>query len=193
MSKKTRKTKVEDQEVTNIAGEENQTMEVNSTEMEGVPPTIVEANEEMVFGAPADVVEVEGTKVEVETEGQNHSVVQAAQSEQPAAKKPKVDKRPYIPFLTEALETPQDRKEMLKTILEKWPQVSKGGVQTFLTDMLNPKYSFFKDRPVTKLSDGKVCFADKAPVAVSEEVKEVPVEEVVSTPVTEAPAELPVE
>jgi hypothetical protein len=112
---------------------------------------------------------------------------QEATIEKPAetkAAKPKADKRPYIPWLSDQLETPQDRKLLLKTILEKFPTVSKGGAQTFLTDMLNPKYSYFKDRPAIKLPDGRVVFADKAPVV--EIVVEAPVvEEIVEAPVTE--------
>jgi len=94
--------------------------------------------------------------------------------EQPVVKI-KVDRRPYIAWVEKQLEAPRDRKELLKQILVKWPEVSKGGAQTFLTDLLNPKYTHWKDRPVVKLADGKVVFADKAPAP-----------EVVVAPVVEA-------
>ncbi|MGA3116947.1 MAG: hypothetical protein ABSF90_21210 [Syntrophobacteraceae bacterium] len=102
-------------------------------------------------------------------------------------KKPKVDRRPYILYLTEVLEQPQDRKILLKTILEKWPTVSKGGCQTFLTDMLNARYTFFKDRPVIKLPDGRVVFKDQAPIA--DKVQEASAEPSPVEVLTEAPTD----
>jgi hypothetical protein len=44
--------------------------------------------------------------------------------------------------------------------MEKYPQVSKGGASTFLTDLCNIKYNHFKPRAVVKLADGKLQFAD---------------------------------
>jgi hypothetical protein len=54
-----------------------------------------------------------------------------------------------------------DRKSIVKLVLAEFPTVKKGGVETFLTDCLNPKYSFFKERKVTKSPDGKLIFADR--------------------------------
>ncbi len=164
MPKKSKKAEAQTQDANNAAKEN--VMEVTSTDVqEVVPATIVEASEAVVFHS--------------QTEGQEI----AAPAEKPASK-PRLDRRPYIPFLTEALQQPQDRKSLLKTIMEKWPTVSKGGCQTFLTDMLNRKYSFFKDRAVIKLADGKVVFADKAPIA--EKVQETSAEP--SPAEAEAPA-----
>ncbi len=100
-------------------------------------------------------------------------------------KKEKVDRRPYIQFVSNAFENPCDRKILLEQIMKKWPTVSKGGAQTFLTDALNPKYNYFKDRPVVKLADGKVVFKDKAPAA--EEVQVALAEELVLAPAIEEP------
>jgi hypothetical protein len=54
-----------------------------------------------------------------------------------------------------------DKKELLALIMEKYPEVNKNGASTFLTDALNPKYSHWKDRVVSKTVDGKMIFADK--------------------------------
>ena len=54
-----------------------------------------------------------------------------------------------------------DKKELLALIMEKFPEVSKNGASTFLTDALNPKYSHWKERVVSKTVDGKLIFADK--------------------------------
>jgi len=54
-----------------------------------------------------------------------------------------------------------DKKEVLALIMEKYPEVNKNGASTFLTDALNPKYSHWKDRVVSKTVDGKLIFADK--------------------------------
>src|SRR5208337_494010 len=82
--------------------------------------------------------------------------------EQPAPKPPKVSKRPYISLVEEHLELGDlDKKELLALIMERFPTISKNGVSTFLTDALNPKYSHWKDRVVSKTVDGKMIFADK--------------------------------
>jgi hypothetical protein len=54
-----------------------------------------------------------------------------------------------------------DKKELLALIMEQFPTVSKNGASTFLTDALNPRYSHWKDRVVSKTVDGKLIFADK--------------------------------
>ena len=175
MSKKTKKAQIE--VPTNQTAEENQVEVTQGDPQEVVPATIVEAGEAEVFQS--------------QTEGRK--TVEPAEQTAEKPKKPKVDRRPYIPFLTEALEQPQDRKELLKIILEKWPTVSKGGCQTFLTDMLNARYTFFKDRPVSKLPDGRIVFADKAPVAEAPLAEaEVPAAEVVA-PIEETLVEQPAE
>ena len=82
--------------------------------------------------------------------------------EQAAPKPPKVSKRPYIALIEQQLELGNlDKKELLALIMEKFPEVSKNGASTFLTDALYPKYSHWKERVVSKTVDGKLIFADK--------------------------------
>jgi len=45
--------------------------------------------------------------------------------------------------------------------MKQHPEVNKNGASTFLTDALNPRYSHWKDRVVSKTADGKLIFADK--------------------------------
>lgn len=85
-----------------------------------------------------------------------------AQSEE-ATNPPKVKKnaRPYISFATGALEEGlYTRTELIDEVLRRFPTVSKSSVQTFVTDLKNPKYSFFKDREVVAQDNGKLIFAD---------------------------------
>jgi hypothetical protein len=99
--------------------------------------------------------------------------VQEVVAEQSAPRKVRIDRRPYIPYVTSHLELgDMDRASILKEILEQFPTVSKGGAQTFLCDMLNPRYTYYKGRVVIKLPDGKVVFQDKLQV---EPVTEEPV------------------
>jgi hypothetical protein len=104
--------------------------------------------------------------------------------EKPApAKKERVSKRPYIALVEEHLELgDRDKKELLALIMEQFPTVSKNGASTFLTDALNPRYSHWKDRVVSKTIDGKLIFADK--VEPLQEELETPAQ----TPQPEQPA-----
>ncbi len=78
-------------------------------------------------------------------------------------KKPKVNRRPYIAFVEISLETGEfSKKELLEKIMVAFPHCSKGGVNTFLTDLKNPKYRHWKDRAVTVLNE-KMIFEDKIP------------------------------
>ena len=73
-----------------------------------------------------------------------------------------MSKRPYIALVEEHLELGNlDKKELLALIMEQFPTISKNGASTFLTDALNPRYSHWKDRVVSKTVDGKMIFADK--------------------------------
>lgn len=120
--------------------------------------------------APANSITPDGS---VETEvpavaqspAQEESADQAstgAQSEvtiKPA--KEKKNARPYISFATEALEEGlYTRAELIEEVLRRYPTVSKGSIQTFVTDLKNPKYSFFKDRAIVVQADGQLIFAD---------------------------------
>ena len=141
---------------------------------EVVPPTVVEATEAEVFAA--------------QTEGQEAAPEVVVQPEKPveAPQKEKVNKRPYISFVEEHLNSgDMGKREILASIIEKFPAVSKGGVSTFLTDLKNAKYRHWKDREVVQNAFGKLQFADKV----------VPVEMVVAPePVTGVePSEQPAE
>ncbi len=175
-----RKTKVEgtqtkNQEVVNRKGENT----MNVTEVEGqevntavevpeIPATIVESTETEVFaeqteGQEVVVAEAENQVVEGQVvEGQVAGTESETQPEEKPAPKPRVSKRPFIALVEQHLELGNlDKKELLALIMEKYPEVNKNGASTFLTDALNPKYSHWKDRVVSKTVDGKMIFADK--------------------------------
>ena len=128
-----------------------------------IPATIVESGEAEVFAEQAEGQEV----VNVDTTAEETVVAAGADTatepvEQPAPKPPKVSKRPFIALVEQHLELGNlDKKELLALIMEKYPEVNKNGARTFLTDALNPKYSHWKDRVVSKTVDGKMIFADK--------------------------------
>ena len=110
---------------------------------ESVPATIVEATDGEVFPSQADSQEV---------------VVEQLTPVNP----PRVSKRPYISLVESHLETgDMDKKVLLALIMEKYPTVNRNGASTFLTDALNPRYSHWKGRVVTKTPEGKLIFADK--------------------------------
>jgi hypothetical protein len=120
-----------------------------------VPRTIVEATEAEVFAS-----QMEGQEVVVE--GPVVASAGDTQPEEKPAPKPRINKRPYIAMVTEHMELgDMDRKALVNLVLKEFPTVKKGGVETFLTDCLNPKYSFFKERKVIKSPDGKLIFADR--------------------------------
>ena len=153
MSKKTKKSPMaENQESTNQTAEET------------TPSTIVEASEAEIFATQGesqdavDTTESEGQVVEGPVAATEGEAV-----EKPApAKKELVSKRPYIALVEAHLELGDlDKKELLALIMEQFPTVSKNGASTFLTDALNPRYSHWKDRVVSKTIDGKLIFADK--------------------------------
>ena len=165
MSKKTKKAQIaENLETTNQTSEESQMEATNNTSEEAPPATIVECSEFEVFATQTEgqetvnIDEVESHIVEnsaVATEGE--AVEQAT-----PAKKERVSKRPYIALVEEHFELGDlDKKELLALIMERFPTISKNGASTFLTDALNPRYSHWKDRVVSKTVDGKMIFADK--------------------------------
>ena len=164
MSKKTKKTGNQEvqQQVEGqgvINGEEN------------VPATIVDSSEEQLFAGQ------QGTQ----------EVVTEKSGEKPASK---LSKRPYIEFVAECLEKGiYDRKELIAAVLEKFPTVSKGGIQTFVTDLRNPKYSHFRDRKVVLYGNqGKLIFEDR--ISAKAEIQpEAISEDVPSNEPTEKPAE----
>jgi len=159
MSKKAKKSQMaENQEATNQTSEDNQMEVPNQSAEETTPATIVEASEAEIFESHTEV------KQAVVTETESPVVASEAEAvEQPApAKKERVSKRPYISLVEEHLELGDlDKKELLALIMERFPTISKNGASTFLTDALNPRYSHWKDRVVSKTIDGKLIFADK--------------------------------
>ena len=168
---KARKTKVEgtqtqNQEVVNTEGENTMNQvegqEANTAnEVPEIPATIVESTEAEIFAEQSEGQGVVNTTVE-ETVAAASSDTTTQPAEQPAPKPPKVSKRPFIALVEQYLELGNlDKKELLALIMEKYPEVNKNGASTFLTDTLNPKYSHWKDRVVSKTVDGKMIFADK--------------------------------
>lgn len=155
---------IENQEATNQESEENQMEVTNNMAEETTPATIVEASEAEIFATQTETQEAVVTD-----EAENRVVegpvaaIEGETVEQPApAKKERVSKRPYISLVEEHLELGDlDKKELLTLIVEQFPTVSKNGASTFLTDALNPRYSHWKDRVVSKTIDGKLIFADK--------------------------------
>lgn len=157
MSKKSKKTQpnAQVQEPTNQTAEER---EMEAVQAEEVPATIVESGEAEVFAGQE--IQTEAPAEETQPEAKSEQSAQPA----PAEKKPRGSKRPYI-SLVEAHLTTGDfgKKELLAEILKKFPDVTKGGVQTFLTDLMNSKYRHWKDRAVVKTPEGKLMFEDMVP------------------------------
>ena len=80
-----------------------------------------------------------------------------------------------------------DRKEIIQRVMETFKGVRLGGIQTFVTDLKNPKYSHFKDRRVVVSPKGKLIFEDKLASVEETPPTEVVVPEEVQS--TEAPCE----
>ncbi len=88
-------------------------------------------------------------------------------------KKPKKNARPYVPMAKEALEKGlYTRKEFITAIMDAFPEIKKGGVETFVTDLKNPKYCYFKPRVVVVNADGKLIFAESVQPQEEEAVAE---------------------
>lgn len=58
-------------------------------------------------------------------------------------------------------------KELVDVIMKQFPNLNHETVSTFAFDILNPKYSPIKDRPVVKLPDGRLIFEDKIKPALT--------------------------
>jgi hypothetical protein len=162
--------------VTHVEGQEANT----AVEVPEIPATIVESTEAEIFAEQTEGQEVVSTIVE-ETVAAADGDTTTQPAEQPAPRPPKVSKRPYISLVEEHLELGNlDKKELLALIMEQFPTVSKNGASTFLTDALNPRYSHWKDRVVSKTVDGKLIFADKiepVPEAQQAEVQQAEVQQ----------------
>jgi len=162
---KARKTKVDGtqtkgENTMNVTQVEGQEVNTAVEGQETIPATIVESTEQQVFTDKIEGQEVVNTTLEETVAAAADTTTQPA--EQPAPKPAKVSKRPFIPLVEQCLELGNlDKKELLALIMEKYPEVNKNGASTFLTDALNPKYSHWKDRVVSKTVDGKLIFADK--------------------------------
>jgi hypothetical protein len=135
------------------------------TTPEEVPATIVESSEEQVFTSQEITTDVAPTETP--------EVVA------PVQKPPRVSKRPYINDVAELLEAgTHSAKEIAKFVLEKYPEVKPGGIQTFCVDLKNSKYNHFKPRAVVINASGKLQFEDKVvnQTVEAEPVPEAPVE-----------------
>lgn len=187
MAKKTKKQQQAEGQTTGQIKKEKESMETQTENQEAVPPTIVETTESELFAQGQEVVPA--TELPPES-NQNQPVVQ------PESKPQRVNKRPYIQEVQGLLESgTHSRAEIIAFVLQKYPSVSKGGIQTFVTDLRNPKYSHFKDRKVVLYgSEGKLIFEDKVSAieAPSQSEAATPVEAASNdTEPTEVPAEQP--
>lgn len=155
MGKKTKKAAQAEGLATEQSTKKQAKKETQTENEEGVPPTIFEATKSELFAQSQDVVP--STELSPES-NQDQAVIQPAP-------KPKVSKRPYIQDVESLLEAgTHSRAEIIAFVLEKYPTVTKGGIQTFVTDLRNPKYCHFKDRKVVLYgSEGKLIFEDKIP------------------------------
>ena len=143
--------------VTQVEGQDVNT----AAEVPEIPATIVESTETEIFAEQTEGQEVVNSTVE-DTVAAAGTETTTQPAEQPAPKPPKVSKRPYIALIEQQLELGNlDKKELLALIMKQHPEVNKNGASTFLTDALNPRYSHWKDRVVSKTADGKLIFADK--------------------------------
>lgn len=156
MGKKAKKGKADNQ------AENTNTQTVEENQVEVVPATIVESSQEQVFPSQSEELAASAKTESQLVDGPAVANEGETQSTEKPAPKQRVNKRPYIEFVVEHL-TAGDctRAELVKLIMEKYTGLSKGGVETFLTDAKNPKYSHFKDRPVIQhTKTGKLIFAD---------------------------------
>lgn len=166
MSRKTKRSEaqVDVPEVTNNkVAEEHQSEDGNQISEESTPATIVEATEAEVFSGQTEKHEsVSAGEAESQMIGGPVIETGGEAVQSTPAKKERVSKRPYISLVEEHLELGDlDKKELLALIMEQFPTVSKNGASTFLTDALNPRYSHWKDRVISKTVDGKLIFAEK--------------------------------
>jgi hypothetical protein len=67
-------------------------------------------------------------------------------------------RRIYLELAIQYLEKGCTHKELVDVIMKQFPNLNRETVSTFAFDILNPKYSPIKDRPVVKLPDGKLIF-----------------------------------
>lgn len=152
----------EEQEATTEVIEEESQEEVSGSQ--DLPATIVEGTEEEVFFQGREESQVEFVEAENAVEPEVSIPPEANQEEpeqKPVQTKPRINRRPYIPLVENHLERGDlDKKELLALVLERFPEIKKSSASTFLTDALNPRYSHWKDRVVTKTADGKMVFAD---------------------------------
>jgi hypothetical protein len=153
---------VETQELADSTVEENQ--------IEAVSATTVERMEEEVFAGQEEryIEFVEAQVPETQSIGEPGVAVQPEMTsdgpdEKPAPKGPRSNRRIFVEYVTSMLEKGEcDRRALVEAVLREFPSVSKGSITTFLTDVKNPKYSFFKDRAViTHPNTGKLIFADR--------------------------------
>ncbi len=90
---------------------------------------------------------------------------QAPSNEPVQEKKAKKNARLYLDMAINALEKGlYTRNEFISAIMATYPECKKGGVETFVSDLKNVKYCYFRERPVVMQADGKLIFADVVPI-----------------------------
>lgn len=79
---------------------------------------------------------------------------------QPPSPKRK-SRRVYLEFAIQLLERGScSHKELVDSIMAKFPNLNRETISTFASDIQNPKYSPIKDRKVVKQADGTLIFED---------------------------------
>ncbi len=125
--------------------------------------------------AKPELVEVPTTETETAVTPISGEATTVETSPEPAepTKKPKKNARPYVPMATEALEKGlYTRKEFIAAIMDAFPEIKKGAIETFATDLKNPKYCYFKSRLVVVTTEEKLIFADVLQAPEAETVVE---------------------
>ncbi len=130
-----------------------------------------EVKEAVASEATTAEPEIEVTATSTEATSAETSAVQ----EKPA--KQKRNTRPYLDFATDALSQGlYTRKDFVAAILAAFPEMKKGAIDTFVTDLKNPKYCYFKPRLVVVNADGKLIFEDAVEAAESGQAETEPIE-----------------
>jgi len=71
-------------------------------------------------------------------------------------------RRVYLDLAIQCLEKGSyTHRELVDSIMERFPDLNRETVATFVSDVQNPRYSPIKDRKVLKQADGTLIFEDK--------------------------------
>ncbi len=70
-------------------------------------------------------------------------------------------RRVYLDLAIQCLEKGLcTHRELVESIMERFPDLNRETVSTFVSDVQNPRYSPIKDRKVVKQADGTLIFED---------------------------------